>query len=67
MIYYLYLCGTVPYTFYIKYSQKIEEFDYHNLGEVPKNEIELIKLTIKNSVYNDIELEEVRKKLLKNF
>jgi hypothetical protein len=67
MIYYLYLSGTVPYTFYIKYSKKIEQFDYHNLDEVPENEIKLIKLTIKNSVYNDIELEEVRKKLILDF
>jgi hypothetical protein len=27
LIYYLYLSGTVPYTFYIKYSEKIENLD----------------------------------------
>ena len=29
LIYYLYLLRTVPYTFYIKYSQKIDKYDYH--------------------------------------
>ena len=67
MIYYLYLCGTVPYTFYIKYSVKLEQFDYHNLNEIPNNDLELIKDTIKNSKYNDMELEEVRQEIIKNF
>ena len=65
MIYYLYLCGTVPYTFYIKYSKKIDEFDYHHLDEVPNSDLKKIKDTIKNTVYNDKELEEVRKELIK--
>jgi len=67
MIYYLYLCGTVPYTFYIKYSQKIDEFDYHKLEEVPESDLKKIKDTIKNTVYSDQELEEVRKDLIKRF
>ena len=67
MIYYLYLCGTVPYTFYIKYSQKIDDFDYHKLEEVNESDLQLIKNTIKQSVYNDNELEEVRKTLCENF
>lgn len=67
MIYYIYLCGTVPYTFYIKYSQKIDEFDYHKLEEVPALALNKIKNTIKNTVYNDKELEEVRKNLIKTF
>ena len=67
MIYYLYLCGTVPYTFYIKYSQKIDEFDYHKLEEVPETELKKIKDTIKNTVYDDEELEEVRKSLCEKF
>ena len=67
MIYYLYLCGTVPYTFYIKYSQKIDEFDYHSLEEVPDLDLKLIKDTIKNTIYNDEELEDVRKDLIKIF
>jgi len=67
MIYYLYLCGTVPYTFYIKYSEKIEEFDYHKLEKVTEVDLKKIKETIKNSVYNDKELEEVRKDLIEIF
>jgi len=67
MIYYLYLCGTVPYTFYIKYSQKIDEFEYHKLEEVPHYKLKKIKDTIKNTIYNDKELEEVRKKLCEKF
>ena len=67
MIYYLYLCGTVPYTFYIKYSQKIDEFDYHKLEEVPESDLKKIKDTIKNTVYCDEELEEVRKSLCEKF
>lgn len=67
MIYYLYLNGTVPYTFYIKYSKKIEEFDYHKLEEVSELDIKKIKDTIKNSIYKDNELEEVRKELIKYF
>lgn len=66
MIYYLYLCGTVPYTFYIKYSQKIDQFDYHKLEEVPKEDLQKIIDTIKNTTYQDLELEEVRKNLIKN-
>lgn len=67
MIYYLYLCGTVPYTFYIKYSQKIDEFNYHKLEEVTESDLQKIIDTIRNSVYEDSELEEVRKELILNF
>lgn len=67
MIYYLYLCGTVPYTFYIKYSQKIDEFDYHKLEEVSEPDLQKIIDTIRNSVYEDSELEEVRKELVLSF
>jgi len=67
MIYYLYLCGTVPYTFYIKYSQKIDEFSYHKLEEVTESDLQKIIDTIRNSVYEDSELEEVRKELILNF
>ena len=67
MIFYLYLCGTIPYTFYIKYSQKIEEFNYHTLKDVSESDLTKIKDTIKNTVYSDEELEEVRKNLIKNF
>jgi len=67
MIYYLYLCGTVPYTFYIKYSQKIDEFDYHKLEEVTESDLQKIIDTIRNTIYKDNDLEEVRKELIKNF
>ena len=67
MIFYLYLCGTIPYTFYIKYSQKIEEFNYHTLKDVSESDLTKIKDTIKNTVYSDEELEEVRKNLIKTF
>lgn len=63
LIYYLYLCGTVPYTFYIKYSQKIDGLDYHKLEEVSKEDLQIIKNNIKNSKYIDNELEEVRKNI----
>ena len=67
MIYYLYLCGTVPYTFYIKYSQKIDEFSYHKLEEVTESDLQKIIDTIRNTIYKDNDLEEVRKELIKNF
>lgn len=67
MIYYLYLCGTVPYTFYIKYSQKLDDFDYHSLEEVTEEDLRKIKDTIINAVYHDNELEEVRKELIVEF
>ena len=67
MIYYLYLCGTVPYTFYIKYSEKVDEFEYHKLEEVPESDLKLIKSRIINITYNDNELEKVRKDLILNF
>ena len=47
MIYYLYLSGTVPYTFYIKYSVKIDKFDYHKLEEVDESDLKIIKEKIK--------------------
>lgn len=67
LIYYLYLCGTVPYTFYIKYSEKIDKFDYHKLEEVDDNDLIIIKDTIRNSIYKDNDLERVRQELILNF
>ena len=51
------------YTFYIKYSQKIDGLDYHKLEEVSKEDLQIIKNNIKNSKYIDNELEEVRKNI----
>lgn len=67
LIYYLYLLGTVPYTFYIKYSEKVKEFDYHNIDEVNEKDLDFIKSKIKNSNYNDSELEEMREEISSNF
>ncbi len=61
LIYYLYLLGTVPYTFYTKYSKKIEEFNYSNIKEVKNEDLDIIKNNIINSHYEDDELEEIRK------
>ncbi len=60
LIYYLYLLGTVPYTFYTKYSKKIEQFNYKSIDEVSKDDLELIKNTIINSHYEDNDLEQIR-------
>ena len=67
LIYYLYLLGTVPYTFYVKYSNKIDEFDYHTIKEVPVQDMDKIKCIIKESKYNDAEIEEVRQKICCSF
>jgi len=67
LIYYLYLLGTVPYTFYIKYSIKIDSLNYSSIDEVPEEDLNLIKNKIKNSIYIDKELEEVRKNISNNF
>lgn len=67
LIYYLCLLGTLPYTFYIKYSKKIDTLNYQSIEEVPEEILILIKNNIKTSKYKDEELEKMREKILKNF
>ena len=67
LIYYLYLLGTIPYTFYTKYSIKIDNFNYSNIDEVNKDDLIIIKNKIINSKYEDLELEEVRLAICKSF
>jgi tRNA(Ile)-lysidine synthase TilS/MesJ len=67
LIYYLYLLGTIPYTFYIKYSKKIEGMDYTSINEVPTKILNDIKTNLLNSMYTDNEIETVRKLLCSNF
>jgi hypothetical protein len=67
LIYYLYLLGTVPYTFYIKYSKKIDQFNYSSIDNVPESDLLLIRNTIKESIYSDTDLEEVRLLVCKLF
>ena len=43
------------------------EFDYHSMEEVSETDFKKIKETIKNNVYNDKELEEIRKNLVLKF
>ena len=67
LIYYLYLLGTVPYTFYIKYSNRIPNFNYNNIKEVSEDDLIIIKNNIKSQIYTDIDLENIRLELCKNF
>ncbi len=67
LIYYLYLLGTIPYTFYVKYSHKIEEFNYSSINEVKPEDLDIIKNNIINSHYEDEELENIRLYLCKLF
>jgi len=63
LIYYLYLLGTIPYTFYTKYSIKIDQFNYSSINEVTPNDLETIKHNIINAKYKDEELENIRKQI----
>ncbi len=67
LIYYLYLLGTVPYTFYTKYSIKLEQFNYSSIDDVTLDDLEIIKNNIMNSKYNDEELENIRQLVFKSF
>jgi hypothetical protein len=67
LIYYLFLLGTVPYTFYTKYSKKLELFNYMNINEVKEDDLLVIKNNIINSSYEDNDLEEVRLLVCKTF
>ncbi len=67
LIYYLYLLGTIPYTFYTKYSRKIDQFNYSSIDVVSKDDLVLIRNTIKDSTYSDSDLEEVRLLVCKSF
>lgn len=66
LIYYLYVTRAVPYTFYIKYSEKVK-YDYHNLNEFTEKDLEEFKEILKNEKYHDKELEEIRKDIIINF
>lgn len=60
LIYYLYVTRAVPYTFYIKYSEKVK-YDYHSLEEFTLEDLNEFKEILKNEKYNDVELEQIRK------
>lgn len=63
IVYYLYLLGVVPYTFYIKYTDKVD-MEYHKIDELNKNDKEIIlKNILKYNCDDDIEFKKIIDKL----